>query len=273
MAAYADLLRAVLAEPQDDAPRLILADWLDEQGEGDRAEFIRCQCALARRNPRYCRQSTCNQAGYGPCNYCSDTDALSRRERELTAPPDRLGEWLGARPGLATFVGAWPDDVGWLYKRSGENATAIRAEFRRGFVAVVRCRLEDWIGEGCKACRGDGWQIGPPERSQCPRCKGTGSVGGHGPAVVRAHPVERVEVTDREPYLNLAGTRWRWFRGFVMVDVRAGGNAAGFLLPSVFAMLGGGVPNASRDELYYPTRDTALDALSAALLAHARGVR
>jgi uncharacterized protein (TIGR02996 family) len=42
------LLRAVMAAPADDAPRLVLADWLDEHGEPDPAEFIRVQCALAR---------------------------------------------------------------------------------------------------------------------------------------------------------------------------------------------------------------------------------
>lgn len=35
-------------EPSDDAPRLIFADWLDENGEPERAEFIRIQCALDR---------------------------------------------------------------------------------------------------------------------------------------------------------------------------------------------------------------------------------
>src|SRR5262249_8337125 len=35
-------------DPEDDAPRLIYADWLDEQGESERAEFIRVQIALAR---------------------------------------------------------------------------------------------------------------------------------------------------------------------------------------------------------------------------------
>jgi uncharacterized protein (TIGR02996 family) len=33
--------------PDDDAPRLIYADWLDEQGECERAEFVRAQCRLA----------------------------------------------------------------------------------------------------------------------------------------------------------------------------------------------------------------------------------
>jgi uncharacterized protein (TIGR02996 family) len=40
------LLAAVLADPGDDAPRLVYADWLDEHGQPDRAEFIRVQCEL-----------------------------------------------------------------------------------------------------------------------------------------------------------------------------------------------------------------------------------
>jgi uncharacterized protein (TIGR02996 family) len=35
-------------EPADDAPRLMYADWLDENGQPERAEFVRLQCALAR---------------------------------------------------------------------------------------------------------------------------------------------------------------------------------------------------------------------------------
>ena len=45
------LLAAVAADPRDDAPRLVLADWLDEQGEPERAAFIRVQCAAARLRP------------------------------------------------------------------------------------------------------------------------------------------------------------------------------------------------------------------------------
>jgi uncharacterized protein (TIGR02996 family) len=39
---------AILAEPDEDTPRLIYADWLEENGEPGRAEFIRVQCELAR---------------------------------------------------------------------------------------------------------------------------------------------------------------------------------------------------------------------------------
>lgn len=42
-------LQKILAEPDDDAPRVIFADWLEEQGDPDRAAFIRVQCELARR--------------------------------------------------------------------------------------------------------------------------------------------------------------------------------------------------------------------------------
>jgi uncharacterized protein (TIGR02996 family) len=41
-------LLAILASPDDDAPRLIYADWLDENGDPDRAEFIRLQMRLHR---------------------------------------------------------------------------------------------------------------------------------------------------------------------------------------------------------------------------------
>jgi uncharacterized protein (TIGR02996 family) len=44
-------LQAVIADPEDDAPRLVYADWLEERGDV-RGEFIRAQCALAQRGFR-----------------------------------------------------------------------------------------------------------------------------------------------------------------------------------------------------------------------------
>jgi uncharacterized protein (TIGR02996 family) len=44
-------LEAILQDPDDDTPRLIFADWLEEQGDAAsaaRAEFIRVQCTLAK---------------------------------------------------------------------------------------------------------------------------------------------------------------------------------------------------------------------------------
>jgi uncharacterized protein (TIGR02996 family) len=41
-------LQDIIAHPDDDAPRLVYADWLDDHGDPDRAEFIRLQIELAR---------------------------------------------------------------------------------------------------------------------------------------------------------------------------------------------------------------------------------
>lgn len=50
-------LQAILETPDDDAPRLVFADWLDEHGEEARAEFIRVQCELARREDEDLRRT------------------------------------------------------------------------------------------------------------------------------------------------------------------------------------------------------------------------
>jgi uncharacterized protein (TIGR02996 family) len=41
-------LQAVIESPDDDTPRLVYSDWLEENGDPKRAEFIRVQCELAR---------------------------------------------------------------------------------------------------------------------------------------------------------------------------------------------------------------------------------
>jgi uncharacterized protein (TIGR02996 family) len=44
----AAFIAAIVRRPDDDLPRLVYADYLDERGDGPRAEFIRLQCAAAR---------------------------------------------------------------------------------------------------------------------------------------------------------------------------------------------------------------------------------
>jgi uncharacterized protein (TIGR02996 family) len=45
------LWHAIRANPDDDTPRLVYADWLDEHNEPARAEFIRVQCEIERLRP------------------------------------------------------------------------------------------------------------------------------------------------------------------------------------------------------------------------------
>src|SRR6476659_1135869 len=72
------LLAAIRAAPEDDAPRLVYADWLDEHGQPERAEFIRVQIELARR----------------------DAPALRRRQAELLAEHHDAFAGPLAAPGL-----------------------------------------------------------------------------------------------------------------------------------------------------------------------------
>src|SRR4051812_47473074 len=51
MSEQAGLLQAAIDNPDDDAIRFVLADWLDEHGEGALPEFIRAQIRLDRSPP------------------------------------------------------------------------------------------------------------------------------------------------------------------------------------------------------------------------------
>jgi uncharacterized protein (TIGR02996 family) len=45
------LLRAIVRHPDDDTPRLVYADWLQENGRTEEGEFLRVQCRLAAAEP------------------------------------------------------------------------------------------------------------------------------------------------------------------------------------------------------------------------------
>jgi uncharacterized protein (TIGR02996 family) len=98
MTATNPLLPAILADPEDDTPRLVCADWLEEHGDAERGQFIRAQCELSRQ------------------------PAWDRRRQELlwftAALEARHGaRWRADLPAL--------EGVQW-------------AEFERGFVSTVR---------------------------------------------------------------------------------------------------------------------------------------
>jgi uncharacterized protein (TIGR02996 family) len=107
----ADLLRAVCDAPDDDALRLVYADWLEEHDDLDRAAFIRAQVRLARLRP-----------------WDDGHVELDVRCREL----ERLHpEWLGW---LAPFV-----------KREGRPFGWEEPPFDRGFPARLSMRPADLV--------------------------------------------------------------------------------------------------------------------------------
>ena len=78
------LLRTIRERPDDDGPRLVYADWLEEHGD-PRGEFIRIQCQLAKLPPWDPRRR-----------------ALEEREADLLAVHDY--DWLGRPPRWMTRI-------------------------------------------------------------------------------------------------------------------------------------------------------------------------
>jgi uncharacterized protein (TIGR02996 family) len=77
-------LQAVIENPEDDAPRLIFADWLEEHGQPERAEFIRVQCELARLPEQEHRRKELLAREQG---------LLKEHEKEWTAPLSLWPAW------------------------------------------------------------------------------------------------------------------------------------------------------------------------------------
>src|SRR5438270_1506512 len=96
MATGHTLLDAVCADPDDDGPRLLYADWLDERGD-PRGEFIRVQCARERLAPAGIDAGRFAARAWKllEANWRAWTDQL----RALVGPdPSRRDEaWLAAR--------------------------------------------------------------------------------------------------------------------------------------------------------------------------------
>jgi uncharacterized protein (TIGR02996 family) len=108
---------AIREAPEDDAPRLVYADWLDDHGQSDRAEFIRVQCALAKLGPD-------RRKGR------KERVRLDPREKTLLA---RFGErWLA--PHRAVLRGSNPWDL--------EDRWLDRLQFRRGLLNGQHFGLE-----------------------------------------------------------------------------------------------------------------------------------
>lgn len=111
------ILRAILDDPADDLPRLAYADWCEENGQVDRAEFIRVEMHISR---------------------------ICRSNRKGTPEPDanRLDEMISRQSAL--MYGVW--ELGWLDPLPRELISG--SVHNRGFVAEVRCPLQMWLAHG-----------------------------------------------------------------------------------------------------------------------------
>ncbi len=114
-------LSAIREAPADDAPRLIYADWLEEHGQADRAEFIRAQCLL----PSLANENSEHSI------LLTRTEILLRRN---------WNEWVGP---LRDIVGPWWPRYGerWL---GGEFHRDALRRFQRGFVDGISLEADSF---------------------------------------------------------------------------------------------------------------------------------
>lgn len=126
----AAFIAAIIANPADDLPRLIFADWLDERGD-PRGEFIRVQCELAKVK---CSRSQGNDFP-GRCTDTSWCRYCPRRGPMICAAMDLL----------ATYRLLWTRDIPGPppHVRAGHWTT-----FTRGFISSIFCTAENWLRHG-----------------------------------------------------------------------------------------------------------------------------
>jgi uncharacterized protein (TIGR02996 family) len=123
------LLAAILAFPAEDTPRLVYADYLDEQDAHSRAELIRVQCELDRRWALAIPRHVMTYAMFPPGmrHEWDEFDKLRTREREL----------------LPSFADAL------------RHRYSVRMEFQsvRGFVESLTCTAQDWLAHAASITR------------------------------------------------------------------------------------------------------------------------
>lgn len=127
-------MRTIRDNPRDDGPRLVYADWLEENGQTVRAEFIRLQCDLARLKPR--------QKGRGPLNQRVN-QILKHHWRGL------FGELAGLlRERMHGTLEQRAETYG-RYRR----VRAIDVEIKRGFIDSIEISVDDFARHGAALLR------------------------------------------------------------------------------------------------------------------------
>ena len=132
---------AIIADPDDDLPRLAFADLLEERGDDARAEFIRTQIEYAALRSDECA------CGFVPMPAC-DVCRLKARELELWERKGGAGEWLIPAAG---FPLGYSDLVPQNNLCSSRTAPAM--VWRRGFPDEFRCPTADWREHGPRLVR------------------------------------------------------------------------------------------------------------------------
>lgn len=233
------LLAAILANPADDAARLVYADKIEERdrpGDAERANLIR--------------------VGGDYTFTVTDNGLLFSEGEPIDAP--MLSAWYGVFDQLGSD--SWPANVS--------------VSVSRGFIAEVRGPEAALVGGECGRCAGTG--IYTDDEMVCSACKGDGNFSAVLPAIAQAHPLEWVEATDRRPWRDGYTRKFVWWRVSAWSDrgVNSHGNIPDFLFDIIASAHPKNVLNTdgppSFEHIAFATEHAALAAHSRALIAWAR---
>lgn len=289
-------IATIIESPQDDGPRLMFADWLDEHGQEERAEFICVQCTLAAL-PEYPQIE----------GHIVEHD-LPRPEHT-----ERTGTWRDAliRPGRVVALvlrKALPHlstntycslrhqqrDDSWIEVQSlrlavveGFDTDHVRATFvqdtwedehrsrrhalrRREWELLFQSKLSWTAGIPNGFWVGANRDAAPSHVSLGFLCRGfvaeivcsCSDWLQYGPVIVRRQPVERVRLSDKKPERALGGSYF-W--------ARSNTERAWALEAALHDQLLDRLPDKQYDNAaHYSTPEQAQDALSNACLLYAK---
>jgi uncharacterized protein (TIGR02996 family) len=148
------LLARVIADPACDAVRLVYADWLEENGQPERAEFVRVQVELANLPPvRIHADGKSAIVGAVSAALAKVVDPhherrtkLRRRESDLLDAHRR--EWFPVEGLGAPGFGEDEPLRWWPAGDSRGESHIMDGTPRRGFVESVTCAAADWLAHG-----------------------------------------------------------------------------------------------------------------------------
>ncbi len=208
---HAAFLATIFDRPDDDGPRLVYADWLEERGECGRAEFIRAQCKLATplievRVDGVPFQGRDLNTLFDKVQQYRFSRPAHDQPRHISAPERIIDDSLRQRSDelLAAHANAGED---WMFHEfwrplgfSGPAMPGIEVEWCRGMIEGVSLTWAD-----CAA---------------------------HLDAILAAHPVQTVRLTTRPTDADVEldrplnsqppWPRMRWRGGKTWMDVTAG---------------------------------------------------
>ena len=138
MTGFAPFLAGIIADPASDDLRLVAADWLEERGDGDRAEYIRCAVELARKG--------WSDPDDVPSGWAREAAALRSRCDELLAAHRREWTMEGLPKGWKHLLGSCSVLSGEGYEEVGYGLSPCYIDFAwsRGFRSGVTCRWEEF---------------------------------------------------------------------------------------------------------------------------------